>query len=121
MVHHEIPAIAEAANAAGTDQGPRFEQRMWSVVEHAYTHLDEPLDLLTLADIAHRSPHYWQRTDHALYGETMASTSQRQRLHRAAGWPRTGRCACGRRIPEEPARYHAGRSGHPIHPRLRPQ
>ena len=56
MVHHGIPAIAEtndAADAAGTDQWPHFEQRMRRVVEHVYTHLDEPLDRLTLADIAH--------------------------------------------------------------------
>lgn len=49
-------------------------------------HLDEPLDLLTLAGIAHLSPHPWHRTCDALYGETMAATVNRLRLQRAAGW-----------------------------------
>ena len=65
---------------------PRFEPRLRSVVEHVYAHLDEPLDLMTLADIAHLSPHHWHRVYHALCGETMAATLKRLRLHRAAGW-----------------------------------
>ena len=83
MVHHEPSAPADAADAT---QWPRFEPRMRRVVEHVYAHLDEPLDLLTLADIAHVSPHHWHRIYHALYGETMAATVKRLRLHRAAGW-----------------------------------
>ncbi len=71
---------------ADVTQWPRFEQRMHRVVEHVYLHLDEPLDLMTLADIAHLSPHHWHRTYHALYGETLAATVKRLRLHRAAGW-----------------------------------
>ena len=59
---------------------------MRRVVEHVYAHLDEPLDLLTLAEIAHLSPHHWHRVYHALYGQTMAATVKRLRLHRAAGW-----------------------------------
>ena len=51
-----------------------------------HAHLDEPLDLMTLADIAHLSPHHWHRVYHALCGETMAATVKRLRLHRAAGW-----------------------------------
>ena len=59
---------------------------MRRVVEHVHAHLDEPLDLMTLADIAHLSPHHWHRVYHALYGETLAATVKRLRLHRAAGW-----------------------------------
>jgi AraC family transcriptional regulator len=65
---------------------PRFEPRLRKVVDHVYAHLDEPLDLMTLADIAHLSPHHWHRVYHALCGETMAATVKRLRLHRAAGW-----------------------------------
>ena len=65
---------------------PRFEQRMRRVIDHVHAHLDEPLDLMRLADIAHLSPHHWHRIYQALYGETMAATVKRLRLHRAAGW-----------------------------------
>ena len=60
--------------------------RMQRVIEHVYAHLDDPLDLNRLADIAHLSPHHWHRVYHALCGETMAATVKRLRLHRAAGW-----------------------------------
>ena len=88
MVHHQTPifAAADAAEADSSDPWPRFEQRMRCVVEHVYAHLDEPLALLTLADISHLSSHHWHRTYHALYGETMAASVKRLRLHRAAGW-----------------------------------
>jgi len=65
---------------------PRFEPRMRRVIDHVYAHLDEPLDLLKLAEIAHLSPHHWHRVYQSLYGETMAATVKRLRLHRAAGW-----------------------------------
>ena len=39
-----------------------------------------------MAEIAHLSPHHWHRTYHAMYGETLAATVKRLRLHRAAGW-----------------------------------
>jgi len=88
MVHHQTPisAAADAAEDDSSDPWPRFEQRMRCVVEHVYAHLDEPLALLTLADISHLSPHHWHRMYHALYGETMAASVKRLRLHRAAGW-----------------------------------
>jgi AraC family transcriptional regulator len=76
----------EAVEHTAATNWPRFEQRMRRVVEHVYAHLDEPLDLITLADVAHLSPHHWHRVYHALYGETMAATVKRLRLHRAAGW-----------------------------------
>ncbi len=63
-----------------------FDPRMRRVVDHVYAHLDEPLDLLRLAEIAHLSPHHWHRIYHSLCGETMAATVKRLRLHRAAGW-----------------------------------
>ena len=64
----------------------RFEPRMRRVIDHVHAHLDEPLDLLRLAEIAHLSPYHWHRVYQSLYGETMAATVKRLRLHRAAGW-----------------------------------
>jgi AraC family transcriptional regulator len=58
---------------------------MRRVIEHVYDHLDRPLDLNALADIACLSPHHWHRVYHAMHGETLAQTVKRLRLHRAAG------------------------------------
>jgi AraC family transcriptional regulator len=63
----------------------RYERRMRRVIEHVYDHLDQPLDLNALADVAHLSPHHWHRVYHAMCGETLAQTVKRLRLHRAAG------------------------------------
>lgn len=84
---------ASADSAAGvfapasTDPGlwARYAPRMRRVIEHVYDHLDAPLDLNALADIACLSPHHWHRVYHAMHGETMAQTVKRLRLHRAAG------------------------------------
>lgn len=69
-----------------TADWPRFEQRLRRVIDHVHAHLDEPLDLMRLAELAHLSPYHWHRIYHALYGETLAATVKRLRLHRAAGW-----------------------------------
>lgn len=58
---------------------------MRRVIEHVHDHLDEPLYLNALADIACLSPHHWHRVYHAMYGATLAQTVKRLRLHRAAG------------------------------------
>jgi AraC family transcriptional regulator len=58
---------------------------MRRVIEHVYDHLDQPLDLNALADVAHLSPHHWHRVYHAMCGETLAQAVKRLRLHRAAG------------------------------------
>lgn len=63
----------------------RYEPRMRRVIQHLYDHLDETLDLNAVADIACLSPHHWHRVYHAMYGETVADTVKRLRLHRAAG------------------------------------
>ena len=89
----------DAADAASSDLWPRFEQRMHHGVGHVYAHLDEPLALLTLADLAHQSPHCGHRIECALFGATMAAAANHLRLHRAAGW---------RARPGTPWRAHAG-------------
>jgi len=73
-----------------TGHGPvhhpgRYEPRLRRVIAHVYDHLDEPLDLDALAEIACLSPHHWHRIYHAMLGETLANTVKRLRLHRAAG------------------------------------
>src|SRR3990167_7205351 len=46
----------------------------------------QPLDLARLAEVAHLSPYHWHRVYNALYGETIAATVRRLRLHRATGY-----------------------------------
>jgi AraC family transcriptional regulator len=60
--------------------------RLGRVVDHIHAHLDDALDLNRLAELAHLSPHHWHRVYHAMYGETLAATVKRLRLHRAAGY-----------------------------------
>lgn len=59
----------------------RFER----VIDYIHAHLDEPLDLNQLAEIACLSPYHWHRIYRSVYGETLAATVKRLRLHRAAG------------------------------------
>jgi AraC family transcriptional regulator len=64
----------------------RYETRLNRVLDHIHDHLDEPLDIGRLADIACLSPYHWHRIYQAMYGETVAATVRRLRLHRAAGF-----------------------------------
>jgi AraC family transcriptional regulator len=68
----------------------RYEARLNRVLEHIYDHLDEPLDIDRLAEIACLSPYHWHRIYQAMHGETVASTVRRLRLHRAAGYLANG-------------------------------
>lgn len=63
----------------------RYEPHFERVRQYIHAHLDDRLDLNTLADVAHLSPHHWHRIYHAVHGETAADTVRRLRLHRAAG------------------------------------
>jgi AraC family transcriptional regulator len=68
----------------------RYEARLLRVLEHIYDHLDEPLDIDRLAGIASLSPYHWHRIYQAMYGETVATTVRRLRLHHAAGYLANG-------------------------------
>nr|WKF57875.1 Multiple antibiotic resistance protein MarA [Paraburkholderia busanensis] len=68
----------------------RYETRLGRVLDHIYDHLDEPLDIDRLAQIACLSPYHWHRIYQAMYGETVATTVRRLRLHRAAGYLANG-------------------------------
>jgi AraC family transcriptional regulator len=63
----------------------RYEARLQRVITHVHAHLDEPLDLNALADVAHLSPHHWHRVYHAMTGETLAGTVKRLRPQREPG------------------------------------
>lgn len=63
-----------------------YQQRLGRVIAYLHDHLDEPLDLHRLAEVAHLSPFHWHRVYHALHGETIAVTVRRLRLHRASGY-----------------------------------
>ncbi|MGF6858331.1 transcriptional regulator GlxA family with amidase domain [Paraburkholderia sp. CI3] len=69
-----------------SDHRARYETRLARVLDHIYDHLDEPLDIGRLAEIACLSPYHWHRIYQAMYGETVATTARRLRLHRAAGF-----------------------------------
>lgn len=56
------------------------------VTVHIEAHLDQPLDLVQLAEVACLSAHHFHRVYHAMRGETLAATVQRIRLQRAAWW-----------------------------------
>jgi AraC family transcriptional regulator len=63
-----------------------YEERLSRVTAYIYDHLDDDIDLLKLAEVACLSPYHWHRIYHAMYGETIAATVKRLRLHRAAGY-----------------------------------
>ncbi|WP_294769548.1 AraC family transcriptional regulator [uncultured Rhodoferax sp.] len=63
-----------------------YQERLSRVQAYIHDHLDQPLDLARLAEVAHLSPYHWHRVYHALYGETIAATVRRLRLHRATGY-----------------------------------
>ena len=66
------------------DQWITYEDRLNRVTRYIYDHLDEPLDLATLAGVAALSSYHWHRIYHAIRGETIAATVRRLRLQRAA-------------------------------------
>ena len=53
-----------------------YQERLSRVVAYIHDHLDEPLDLNRLAEVAHLSPCHWHRVYQALYGETIATAPQ---------------------------------------------
>ncbi len=61
-----------------------YEARLKRVTVYIHDHLDDDLDLNKLADIACLSPYHWHRIYRAVFGETIAATVKRLRLHRAA-------------------------------------
>ena len=61
-----------------------YSERIQRVIDHVAGHLDEELDLETLAGVACLSPYHFHRVYRGLLGETVNETVRRLRLHRAA-------------------------------------
>jgi AraC family transcriptional regulator len=62
-----------------------YTARINRVMDHIDAHLDETLDLATLAAVADFSPFHFHRLFQALTGETLAARVRRRRLEVAAG------------------------------------
>ncbi|HEY5566108.1 MAG TPA: GyrI-like domain-containing protein [Gammaproteobacteria bacterium] len=67
-----------------TNDSHGYPARIQRVVDYLAEHLDEALDLETLARVAHFSPYHFHRIYRALLGETVNDTVRRLRLHRSA-------------------------------------
>lgn len=65
-------------------QRDAYVARINRVIDHIAAHLAEPLDLHTLAAVAHFSPWHFHRVFQALRGETLADCVRRLRLEAAA-------------------------------------
>jgi len=62
----------------------RLHARLQCVADHLASHLDEPMPLDRLAEVASLSPFHFHRLWTAMVGETVASSIRRLRLERAA-------------------------------------
>lgn len=61
-----------------------YVRRLQRVADHIWAHLDAPLDLAVLAEIACFSPFHFHRIYRTAMGETVAETLSRLRLQRAS-------------------------------------
>ena len=61
-----------------------YARRLQRVSAHIWAHLDEPMNLAELAEIACFSPYHFHRIYRSVLGETVAETLTRLRLQRAA-------------------------------------
>lgn len=63
----------------------RYEARLHKLIDYIYAHIDQSLDLITMADVAGISQYHLHRVYTGIYGESLASMVKRLRLHYAAG------------------------------------
>lgn len=61
-----------------------YERRLIRVTQYLHEHLDQPLDLQKLADLACMSPYHWHRIYQGIHGESVIATLKRLRLQKAA-------------------------------------
>lgn len=66
------------------DSRSEYDTRMHRVLAHIDAHLDQPLDLATLAGVAHFSPFHFHRLFAAWMGETLGDYLRRRRVEMAA-------------------------------------
>ncbi|WP_119696993.1 AraC family transcriptional regulator [Microbacterium halotolerans] len=60
-----------------------YDERFDAVLTYIYDHLDEPLDLIRLAEVAGFSPRHWHRIFVSAFGESLSALVKRVRLQRA--------------------------------------
>ena len=80
-------AMAEGLAPGGpgrSDPRAEYERRIHRVVAHIDAHLDEPLDLDTLAAVAHFSAFHFHRVFRASTGETLGDYLRRRRVETGA-------------------------------------
>jgi AraC family transcriptional regulator len=70
--------------AASRRSQAEYNKRMHAVIEYVDRHLDEDLDLATLAGVASFSPFHFHRLFRALMGEVLGDYVRRRRLESAA-------------------------------------
>ena len=70
--------------AASLDSRVEYERRIHRVMEHIERHLDQPLDLETLAAVAHFSAFHFHRLFRAWTGETLGDYLRRRRVEKGA-------------------------------------
>ncbi len=63
-----------------------YKERLLRVLVHIQQHLDDPLDLDALAQVACFSPCHFHRVFRGMTGESVHGHIRRLRLERAAGW-----------------------------------
>lgn len=78
-----MQAVAATA-LKGRRAAAEYSRRLHAVVEHIDRHLDERLDLATLARVAHFSEFHFHRLFHALTGELLGDYIRRRRVELAA-------------------------------------
>ena len=64
----------------------RQQRHVHAVLRHIDRHLDQPLDLVALAAVAHVSPFHFHRVFRAWTGENLGDYLSRRRLTLAACW-----------------------------------
>lgn len=74
-LHHEPSAVQAGWGV--------YEARIERVTAYIHDHIDEPLDLDRLAEVACLSRFHWHRIYRAVSGETVAQTLKRVRMSRA--------------------------------------
>src|SRR5262249_13952003 len=81
---HRLPRTLIARVASARRSEAEYQRCLHAVIEHIDRHLDENLDLATLAGIAHFSAFHFHRLFHALTHEPLGDYIRRRRLETAA-------------------------------------
>ena len=76
--------VRERNPRAARHNRSEYDRRMHRVLEHIDRHLEEPLDLGTLAAVAHFSPFHFHRLFSAWMGETLGDYLRRRKIEVAA-------------------------------------